>query len=138
MFGKLISSIILISVLYILSVFFAPHFADGVADILGFPALNNTIRGIKSGVDSTSTALLQIQEGSGIINSARDAVQKTTERANMVRDTIQQKVQQGEKVVNSVQKATEAAKELQNNINDFASLSGTSATGGTASGVVSK
>lgn len=48
MFGKILASIFLIVVFYILAVFLAPNLSDGVADKLGMSGVNITLRDIKT------------------------------------------------------------------------------------------
>lgn len=133
MLGKIFASIIIIVVLYIFGIFFAPNLSDSLATKLGIFSFNTMVRDIKNGVDSTSETLLQIQSASGTIGSARDAVNKTLEGVETTKKFIDQKVQQGEKVVDSVNKTRESISELQDNVSELTSLSGTvSATGSTS------
>lgn len=124
MFGKIFASFILIAVLYIFGVFFAPNLSDSVAEKLGIMSVNTTLRQLKNGADTTSETLLQIKDASGIISSARDAVHKTVEGVETTKQMINQKVQQGERVVDSVKKTQESFTELQNNVSELTSFSG--------------
>lgn len=142
MIGKIFASLILISVLYVFGVFFAPNLTDSVADKLGITSVNTTIRQLKNSADSTSETLLQIKDASGAINSVRNAVNQanekinqTTETINTIRQTGEKKVEQGKKVVDSIQKAGDAISEVQNNLNEFTSLSGSVSISGTTTGM---
>lgn len=64
MVGKIFASLILIAVLYIFGVFFAPNLTDGIAERLGIASVNTAIRQAKNGADSTSETLLQIKDAS--------------------------------------------------------------------------
>jgi hypothetical protein len=64
MIGKFFASIILISVLYVFGIFFAPNFTDSIAEKLGIMPTNTIIRQLKSGADVTSETLLQINDAS--------------------------------------------------------------------------
>lgn len=64
MVGKIFASCILIGVLYVFGVFFAPVLTDGLAEKLGIASVNTTIRQLKDGADSTSETLLQIKDAS--------------------------------------------------------------------------
>ncbi|MDD2891800.1 MAG: hypothetical protein PHQ95_02440 [Candidatus Gracilibacteria bacterium] len=141
MIGKIFASIILISVLYIFGIFFAPNLTDSVAEKLGITSVNTIIRQIKNGVDSTSETLLQINDASGAVNSVRDIVDQanekinqTTEMINTIRQTGEQTIQQVQKTADSIRKAGEAITEVQNNITSLVTLSGTTTESGTTTG----
>jgi len=144
MFSKILSSVIIIAVLYILGVFLAPNLTNSIGEYLGIASVNTTIRGFKSGVDSTSDTLLQIKDASGAINGVRDIVQQannavdqTTQTINTIRQTGEQKVEQVQKTVDSVKKAGEAISEVQNNLSALTSISGGSTlTGSTDTGSI--
>lgn len=131
MFGKIFASFILITVLYVFGVFFAPNLSDSVAEKLGIMSVNTTLRQLKNGADTTSETLLQIKDASEMINSARDAVNKTVESVETTKQMINQKVQQGEKVVDSVKKTQESITELRNNVSELTSFSGAVTLSGT-------
>lgn len=141
MIGKIFASIILISVLYIFGIFFAPNLTDSVAEKLGITSVNTIIRQIKNGVDSTSETLLQINDASWAVNSVRDIVDQanekinqTTEMINTIRQTGEQTIQQVQKTADSIRKAGEAITEVQNNITSLVTLSGTTTESGTTTG----
>ncbi len=94
MIGKIFASIVLISVLYVFGVFFAPNLSDNVAEKLGITSVNTLVRQLKNGADSTSETLLQIRDASGAINNVRgivdqanEKINKTTEMINTIRQT---------------------------------------------------
>lgn len=94
MLGKIFASTILIAVLYIFGVFFAPNLTDTLAEKLGTSSVNTLIRQLKNGADSTSETLLQIKDASGaisnvrgIVNQANEKINKTTEMINTIRQT---------------------------------------------------
>lgn len=131
MIGKIFASIILVIVLYIFGVFFAPNLADSIATKLGINSVNTAIRQLKDGADSTSETLLQIKDASGAISSVRELanqaserIGKTTETINTIRQTGEQKVQQVQKTADSIKKAGEAINEVQGNLNELTSFSG--------------
>jgi len=143
MFGKILASIVLIIVLYILGVFLAPNFMDSIAERLGMMSVNTIIRNLKSGADSTSDTLLQIKDASGAIGTARsiatqanDTLQKTTETINTIRQVGEQKVQQVQKTAESVQKAGQAISEVQDNISELTTLSWMTSTGVSQTGTI--
>lgn len=131
MIGKIFASIILVIVLYIFGVFFAPNLADSIATKLGINSVNTAIRQLKDGADSTSETLLQIKDASGAISSVRELanqaserIGKTTETIKTIRQTGEQKVQQVQKTADSIKKAGEAISEVQGNLTELTSLSG--------------
>ncbi|MDD5376743.1 MAG: hypothetical protein PHH16_01365 [Candidatus Gracilibacteria bacterium] len=140
MIGKIFASFILVSVLYVFGVFFAPNLTDNVAEKLGIVSVNAIIRQLKDGADSTSDTLLQIKDASGAINGVRSVVdqlnQKTgqiTETINTIRQTGEQKVEQVQKTADSIKKAGEAISEVQANLSTLTSLSGSQTLSGQAS-----
>lgn len=141
MIGKIFASFILIFVLYVFGVFFAPNLTDMIAENIGMMSVNSTIRQLKDGADSTSETLLQINDASGAINSVRNVVNQanekinqTTETINVIRQAGEQKVQQVQKTADSIQKAGEAITAVQNNLSELTSLSGSVSANGSASG----
>lgn len=131
MVGKIFASLILISVLYVFGVFFAPNLTDDIAEKLGISFINDSIRQMKDGADSTSDTLLQIQDASGAINGVRGVVdrlnetlEQTNETINTIRQTGEQKVEEVQKTADSIKKAGEAINEVQSNITNLTSLSG--------------
>ncbi|EKD29990.1 MAG: hypothetical protein ACD_78C00197G0025 [uncultured bacterium (gcode 4)] len=141
MFGKIFASIILITVLYIFGVFFAPNLTDTLAEKLGTSSVNTLIRQLKNGADSTSETLLQIKDASGaisnvrgIVNQANEKINKTTEMINTIRQTWEQKMEQVQKTTESIKKAGEAFAEVQNNISSLTSLSGSITESGATAG----
>ncbi|MDD5197537.1 MAG: hypothetical protein PHN60_01615 [Candidatus Gracilibacteria bacterium] len=141
MIGKIFASIVLISVLYVFGVFFAPNLSDNVAEKLGITSVNTLVRQLKNGADSTSETLLQIRDASGAINNVRgivdqanEKINKTTEMINTIRQTGEQKIGQVQKTAESIKKAGEAITEVQNNISNLTSLSGSIAESGVITG----
>lgn len=130
MIGKIFASIILISVVYIFGVFFAPNITDSLAEKIGTLSINTTIRQLKIGLDTTSETLLQIKDASGAINNVRDIVNQANEKINQTAETInnirqvgEQKVQQVQKTADSIQKAGAAISAVQDNLNALTSIS---------------
>lgn len=143
MIGKIFASLILISVLYVFGVFFAPNLSDTVAEKLGIISVNTTIRSLKTGADTTSDTLLQLKDASGAINNVRDIVNQANEKINQTSQTInnlrqmgEEKVEQAQKTADSIKKAGEAIGEVQANISTLTTLSGSATLSGqvTASG----
>lgn len=134
MIGKIFASGILVIVLYVFGVFFAPNLADNLAEKMGTTSFNTFIRQLKDGADSTSETLLQVKDASGAINGVRDfaaqaneKINQTTEMINSLRQAGEQKVAQVQKTADSIKKAGEAISEVQNNITNLTSLSGSEA-----------
>lgn len=136
MFGKIFASIVLIVVLYILGIFLAPNLVDSIAESLGIMSINTTIRDLKSGADSTSDTLLQIKDASWVINSAREAVNKTVQHVETTKQIIDQKVEQVQKTAESIDRASQAISEVQSNLSELTTLSGVTSTGSTQTGTV--
>lgn len=143
MIGKIFASLILISVLYIFGIFFAPNLSDSVAERFGFLSINATIRQLKDGADSTSTTLLQIRDVSGaisnvrgIVNQVNETISQTNNTINAIRQTGEKKVQQAQKTADSLKKAGEAITEVQNNVSELTSFSGSSTTSGSAAPII--
>ncbi|MDD2916232.1 MAG: hypothetical protein PHH70_00100 [Candidatus Gracilibacteria bacterium] len=141
MIGKMFASLILILVLYVFGVFFAPNLSDSVAERLGILSVNTTIRQLKNGVDSTSDTLLQIKDASGALNGVRgivdqanEKINQTTETINTIRQVGEQKIEQVQKTADSIKKAGEAINEVQNNITNLTSLSGSTKGSGAVTG----
>lgn len=130
MVGKIFASFILIAVLYVFAVFFAPNLSDSVAEKLGMISVNTTIRQLKNGADYTSDTLLQIKDASGAINGVRGVVDQLNEKTGQMSNTIntirqvgEQKVEQVQKTADSIKKAGEAITEVQGNITELTTLS---------------
>ncbi len=141
MIGKIFASLIILSVLYVFGVFFAPNLVDNIAENIGMMPVNTTIRQLKDGADSTSTTLLQINDASGaingvrnIVNQANEKINQTTETINAIRQVGEQKVQQVQQTADSIQRAGEAITTVQNNLNALASLSGSVSASGATTG----
>lgn len=138
MIGKIFASCILISVLYVFGVFFAPNLSDGMAERLGISSVNTVIRNLKNGADTTSDTLLQIKDASGaiggvrgIVDQANQQINETTAAINQIRQVGEEKVEQVQKTADSIKKAGEALSEVQSNITSLTTLSGSaSASGG--------
>lgn len=136
MFGKVLSSVIIIVVVYILGIFLAPVLTDSIGEKLGIASVHTTIRNFKGGVDATSDTLLQIRDASGAISGVRDVVNKANETINQTSETIssirqtgEQKMQQFQKTADSIKKANDAITEVQNNVSELTSLTGATSTG---------
>ena len=140
MIGKIFASSILISVLYVFGIFFAPNLSDSIAEELGIGSINTIVRQLKTGADSTSETLLQIQDASGAVNSVRDAVNQMNKKTEQISDTIntirqvgEQKVEQVQKTVDSVRRVGSGIIEVQQNLSELKNLSGSVSQSGTTS-----
>ena len=133
MLGKVFASAILIAVLYIFWVFFAPNLTDDIAKKMGILHMNSVIRQFKQWADVTSDTLLQIKDASwaiggvrGIVKQANETINQTSEAINSIRQAWEQKIEQVQKTADSIQRASEAISEVQNNVSALTSFSGAS------------
>ena len=139
MFARIFWSIVLISTLYVLGVFFFPSQTDELAATLG-------ISPVKSGIRNTATffqkdvgdfVVKPLEEGSGYVRQAQDIVDKTKASLDATREIVGQKAEQVQKVVDSVGKTTDAIGELKQNVSNLATLSGGSTTGSSSGATAS-
>ena len=133
MIARIFWSIVLISTLYVLGVFFLPSQIDEIAATLGISPVNSAIRNTATffQTDIGNMVVKPLEEGSGYVRQAQDIVDKTKASLDATREVVGQKAEQVQKVVDSVGKTTDAIGELKQNVSNLATISSGSASSGT-------
>ncbi|MDQ1343782.1 MAG: hypothetical protein QG650_502 [Patescibacteria group bacterium] len=136
MISRILWSFVLITTLYVVSVFLLPEKADEIGDVLRIKTFNEVLRETKNGSseDIVVPGLKELNEGSGALQNARRTVADVKNQVEQTRNVVETKVEQTKKVVNSVQKTAGAIEELKNNVSELTTLTGASATGSTSTG----
>ncbi len=125
---KIIFTVVLIVIIYVLWVFLFPTQVDKIATDIWILEFNLKIRGLKSWADNVSENLLQIKSWEEIIDKAKNVANDISWSINTTKNVIQEKVEQWNKVINSAKKTWESLNELRENISDFTTLSWSTST----------
>ncbi len=116
---KLVSLALIIVTAYLLAVFFAPWFADEIANTIWTPTLNQKIRWFKSWADGVWNDMLQIKSAQEQISWARDTVNKINEWIDKTKKAVDEKIDQTNRVIDQTNKTIESVQKVWDNVSEL-------------------
>lgn len=120
---KLVSAMLIISIIYILAVFFLPNQTDSLAKNLWIYSLNLHIRNLKNWSLTVSDKLLQIKSWEEIVGKVGDMANQANSAINTTKNIISTKIDQTNKVIKSWEKVIDATNEFKNSVSNLSSMS---------------
>ena len=122
MVAKIISTVVIVAVVYVLLVFLSPATADRIGGTIGTTALNTQIRGWKDSLDGFTRKSSGVSSGatlSGEIDSVNSTLQSVKDRADAAKQVLNQKAQQVNDVVDTAKQVGSDLQATRNHVQEL-------------------